>query len=48
MSITMAIIVGQYGEKSLARCPRIGCSSVRAVSSESWGMTWFAAILLFC
>src|SRR2546421_68394 len=31
MSITMAIVVGQYGE--LARCPRPGCKSLSFVAS---------------
>ncbi|KAF4629073.1 hypothetical protein G7Y89_g9076 [Cudoniella acicularis] len=29
MSITMALIVGRYGEESNAKCPRVGCKSTK-------------------
>jgi|SRR2546430_17617125 hypothetical protein len=38
MSITMAIVVGQYGE--LARCPRPGCKSLSFVASPKGGKIW--------
>src|SRR5450432_2535719 len=43
MSITMAIIVGQYGERSLDQCPRIGCKSIRIVPNGAGGRTWYAS-----
>jgi len=38
MSITMAIVVGQYGE--LPRCPRPDCKSLSFVASPKGGKTW--------
>jgi hypothetical protein len=38
MSITMAIIVGQYGE--LVRCPRPDCKSLAFATSPNGGKIW--------
>jgi hypothetical protein len=38
MSITMAIVIGQYGE--LARCPRPDCKSFCFVASPKGGKIW--------
>ncbi|KAL2008635.1 hypothetical protein VTN00DRAFT_6829 [Thermoascus crustaceus] len=36
MSITIAIIVGRYGERSpLERCPRVGCRSAKTTANEA-------------
>jgi len=40
MSITMAIIVGQYDVGRLDRCPRPGCQSDKIVRKESGELTW--------
>jgi hypothetical protein len=49
MSVTMAMIVGRYGEKSLERCAQITCKSVKIAPSEAgaiYGMHgYFNAVL---
>lgn len=41
MSITMAIIIGQYGEGSLERCPRPGCPAKESTSLQAGGKLWY-------
>ena len=42
LSITMAIIVGQYHSARSNRCPRPGCKSDKFTSNASGGKTWYA------
>ena len=47
LSITMAIIVGQYHYGNFNRCPRPGCKSDSFTSNESGGKTWYT-LHAFC
>ena len=41
LSITMAIIFGQYGVRTLDRCPRAGCSSRDVLPTKAGYKTWY-------
>ena len=43
LSITMAIIVGQYHSWKPTHCPRPGCKSDKFTINESGGKTWYAS-----
>jgi hypothetical protein len=40
MRITMALMVGQYGERTFKKCPRVGCLSSRIQKLPNGGMAW--------
>jgi hypothetical protein len=44
MSITMAIIIGKYGEPCLNKCPRVGCNSTRIVTNQAGGLIWYVYV----
>lgn len=45
MRIKMAIIVGQYGERSLERCPRVGCRSAKTTANEAGDRIWYGSLV---
>ncbi len=41
LSITMAIIYGQYDTGRLNRCPRLDCRSTKVARHDSGGLIWY-------
>ena len=43
LSVTMAIIVGNYDSEDRDHCPRPGCKSTDFISKDSGGRMWYAS-----